>query len=36
MLVSPRHSLEDNIKINLQFVGQELEVILAGKFTATI
>jgi len=33
MLVSPRHCLENNIKINLQFIGQELEIFLAGRFT---
>jgi hypothetical protein len=32
MLASPRHRLEDNVKINLKFVGQELEISLAGKF----
>jgi len=36
MLASPRHRLEFNIKINLKFVGQELEIFLAEKFTTAI
>ena len=36
MLASPGHRLEDNIKINLKFVGQELEIFLVQKFTTVI
>jgi hypothetical protein len=36
MLVSPRHRLEDDIKINLKFLRQELEICLAGIFTTAI